>query len=172
MLFDTHVVIWEIKGIDEPTKNEEVIASMGLVDNLLQTSCRLHISTVTIAEALIGLDQHEHDDFYAELKTSFNLHSFTPEVARTTAEIIQFSRPEMEALIDELQKNRILAARRIVYNDMKIIGTATHKKINTICTNDKKMHKLAAPFVPNILHPTELNELLLNHPDSFTTEKS
>lgn len=172
VLLDTHVLIWAIKGIAEPTQNKEIIASMELLDNLASTSCKLNISSISIAESLIRIEKQEQDQFYKQLEANFNFLSFNPAVARTTATIIQEMYPTMKEFINELRDGGHQHARGIVCNDMKIIGTAAYRNIDTICTNDKKMHKLAKPYVKNILHPTELNELALYHPESFKAKKS
>lgn len=171
LLFDTHVVIWGIQGIDEPTEDEQIIASLGLIDNLTQTSCKLSISSVSVTEALIGIERIGHDSFIKEVENGFSIKPYNTNVARTTAEIIQDSRPEMEALINELRKNRILGARRIVHNDMKIIGTAKHRNIKFICTNDKKIHRLGEPYFEKIYYPTQLNDLYHSNPELFRSAK-
>lgn len=171
VLFDTQVVIYGVRGHPNPTDDAEINVAKKLLDGIAETSCESHISTISISESLVRIENYQQKvQFVQVLRNSFTFQDFDLPTAFRTAEIIQEMHPVMKKLIDKLLASGQDGARKIVHSDMKIIGTAVLNEISTICTNDKQIHKLAKPYIKRVLYPTQLYELLVKQPELFAKQ--
>lgn len=167
ILFDTQVVSWMLGHVAMSEPNPEIDASGELFEKLAITSCQLHISSITITEALLSVTDDRRDGFLHNLYRAFNVNAYGRFTAIKTADMIIAKQKEFNELINEIRDGGQESARKIVHGDMKILGTGLYKQFDAVCSNDYGVLKLAKLFFPYSLKPSELIKLIDEQPHLF-----
>lgn len=162
VLLDSHILMWAGEYVNKPdASKEKILIAKKLLNKLNHSGCSLNVSAISISEVLSGIyDPDTEEDFINNINKGYKFRPFDMQSARATAKIYRDNRKKIRKLRDELKQENIVGARKIIFGDLKILGTALANKIDMICTNDGGFIKLAKLINVQAVTPIDLIELL------------
>lgn len=131
VLLDTSILIWALRE-DASEKQKHMIArAKQLLKDLDSYDCSIHISTVNVAEFLVGANKDERAVWANKISRLFEVNAFC-----TNCSIIAAGLPFKG---DDFSS----APRQSVIADTKICATAIYQGVDKIYTNDRHFTSLA-----------------------------
>lgn len=169
---DTNTLVWGLQqphykrpksGVTDELRSLRE-RSRWLFEDLAQRKTIVVVSSVAVAEFLIGVDPRRHGDMIAEIQEMFVIHPFDLPAMSYAARLWDRHRdlPKAEQL-----------DRYVLKADVQIVATAKSAGVSTFYSHDKKARGLAETLGMNAMDlPTVAPDLFANSPAEGDEDES
>lgn len=134
--FDTHIVIWAIKGEATPGQEGMIPKAKYLLQKCKDEKQKVLVPAIVLAELLSGTEQARHDEFYRIIQKRFIVPPFDAAAAVHYAKIWQEKKP-----------GGTQATREEIKADCMIVAIAVARGADCVYTCDNTLKKIAHGFI-------------------------
>ncbi|MBW4516522.1 MAG: PIN domain-containing protein [Timaviella obliquedivisa GSE-PSE-MK23-08B] len=153
--FDTHVIIWGVRGQSTCGQEENIGKAKQLIDKCEKDETSIMIPSIVVAEVLCGLEPRLHSALNGLMHRRFIVLPFDTQAALRFAEMWRTKREPQD---------RGGISRSEMKADLMIIATAVAKGASCIYSEDLGLKKFAQDYIdvkplPNIERQMSIEDI-------------